>query len=126
MSRRLYLGSRSLFDSCSTSSDIGYLTGLPADTRSEDVSKLFDGYGRIIDCRVMTGSSIVSYAVLVIYHCETGFGFVEFENSKVRLPFILIALRVNTWSRMLKMLSILSTENPSWEPSMLASHIPSF
>ena len=57
MSRRLYLGSRSLFDSCSTSSDIGYLTGLPADTRSEDVSKLFDGYGRIIDCRVMTGSS---------------------------------------------------------------------
>jgi len=29
------------------------------------VAKLFDGYGRIIDCRVMTG-----------------FGFVEFENSK--------------------------------------------
>ncbi|KAH9966516.1 hypothetical protein BC827DRAFT_1152949 [Russula dissimulans] len=47
MSRRLYLGK------------------LPADTRSEDVSKFFDGYGKIIDCRVMTG-----------------FGFVEFENAR--------------------------------------------
>ncbi|TEB36447.1 hypothetical protein FA13DRAFT_1752996 [Coprinellus micaceus] len=47
MSRRLYLGR------------------LPADVRSEDVSKLFDGYGRIVDCRVMTG-----------------FGFVEFEDYK--------------------------------------------
>jgi arginine/serine-rich splicing factor 4/5/6 len=47
MSRRLYLGR------------------LPTDARSEDVSKFFDGYGRIIDCRVMTG-----------------FGFVEFENAK--------------------------------------------
>ncbi|KAF6764016.1 hypothetical protein DFP72DRAFT_874002 [Ephemerocybe angulata] len=47
MSRRLYLGR------------------LPADVRSEDVSKFFDGYGRIVDCRVMTG-----------------FGFVEFEEPK--------------------------------------------
>ncbi|TFK30062.1 hypothetical protein FA15DRAFT_699619 [Coprinopsis marcescibilis] len=47
MSRRLYLGR------------------LPPDARSEDVSKFFDGYGRIVDCRVMTG-----------------FGFVEFESSK--------------------------------------------
>lgn len=47
MSRRLYLGR------------------LPPDTRSEDVSKMFDGYGKIIDCRVMTG-----------------FGFVEFENAR--------------------------------------------
>ncbi|KAF8205724.1 hypothetical protein K438DRAFT_1905309 [Mycena galopus ATCC 62051] len=47
MSRRLYLGR------------------LSADARSEDVSKLFEGYGNIIDCRVMTG-----------------FGFVEFETSK--------------------------------------------
>ncbi|KAJ6531236.1 hypothetical protein B0H19DRAFT_1190880 [Mycena capillaripes] len=47
MSRRLYLGR------------------LSADARSEDVSKLFEGYGNIIDCRVMTG-----------------FGFVEFENAK--------------------------------------------
>ncbi|TFK42456.1 hypothetical protein BDQ12DRAFT_676228 [Crucibulum laeve] len=39
MSRRLYLGR------------------LPPDSRSEDVSKFFEGYGRIIDCRVMTGSS---------------------------------------------------------------------
>ncbi|KAK7038107.1 hypothetical protein R3P38DRAFT_2904476 [Favolaschia claudopus] len=47
MSRRLYLGR------------------LASDVRSEDVSKLFEGYGSIIDCRVMTG-----------------FGFVEFENAK--------------------------------------------
>ncbi|TFY78674.1 hypothetical protein EWM64_g5338 [Hericium alpestre] len=47
MSRRLYLGK------------------LPADTRTEDVSKFFDGYGKIVDCRVMTG-----------------FGFVEFENAR--------------------------------------------
>ncbi|KNZ78468.1 Serine/arginine-rich splicing factor 4 [Termitomyces sp. J132] len=42
-----------------------YLGRLPTDARSEDVNKFFEGYGRIIDCRVMTG-----------------FGFVEFENSK--------------------------------------------
>ncbi|KAF9520048.1 hypothetical protein BS47DRAFT_1370552 [Hydnum rufescens UP504] len=47
MSRRLYLGR------------------LPTDTQQSDVQKFFDGYGRIIDCRVMTG-----------------FGFVEFESSK--------------------------------------------
>ncbi|KAI0647368.1 hypothetical protein C8Q79DRAFT_907644, partial [Trametes meyenii] len=38
---------------------------LPPDVRSEEVSKFFDGYGRIVDCRVMTG-----------------FGFVEFESSR--------------------------------------------
>ncbi|KAH9945842.1 uncharacterized protein BXZ73DRAFT_86098 [Epithele typhae] len=42
-----------------------YLGKLPPDTRSEDIQKFFDGYGRIIDCRVMTG-----------------FGFVEFETSR--------------------------------------------
>ncbi|KAF4578960.1 hypothetical protein EYR36_000769 [Pleurotus pulmonarius] len=42
-----------------------YLGRLPSDTRSDDVQKFFEGYGRIVDCRVMTG-----------------FGFVEFENSK--------------------------------------------
>ncbi|KAI0372970.1 hypothetical protein BV20DRAFT_1034218 [Pilatotrama ljubarskyi] len=42
-----------------------YLGRLPPDARSEDVSKFFDGYGRIVDCRVMTG-----------------FGFVEFESSR--------------------------------------------
>ncbi|KAI0005882.1 hypothetical protein BJV74DRAFT_875010 [Russula compacta] len=54
MSRRLYLGK------------------LPPDTRSEDVSKFFDGYGRIIDCRVMTD---------LPRNCP-GFGFVEFENAR--------------------------------------------
>ncbi|TCD68445.1 hypothetical protein EIP91_010731 [Steccherinum ochraceum] len=42
-----------------------YLGRLPPDARSEEVSKFFDGYGRIVDCRVMTG-----------------FGFVEFESSR--------------------------------------------
>ncbi|KAL4067793.1 hypothetical protein J3A83DRAFT_4374126 [Scleroderma citrinum] len=42
-----------------------YLGRLPPDARAEDVAKFFDGYGRIVDCRVMTG-----------------FGFVEFESSK--------------------------------------------
>jgi len=42
-----------------------YLGRLPPDARSEDVNKFFDGFGRIVDCRVMTG-----------------FGFIEFENSK--------------------------------------------
>ena len=32
-----------------------YGIGLPTDARSDDVSKFFEGYGRIIDCRVMTG-----------------------------------------------------------------------
>ncbi|EJD53135.1 RNA-binding domain-containing protein [Auricularia subglabra TFB-10046 SS5] len=42
-----------------------YLGRIPTDARSEDVQKFFEGYGRIVDCRVMTG-----------------FGFVEFESSK--------------------------------------------
>ncbi|KAG9081534.1 hypothetical protein FS749_007596 [Ceratobasidium sp. UAMH 11750] len=42
-----------------------YLGRLPSDTRPEDVQKFFDGYGKIIDCRVMSG-----------------FGFVEFESSR--------------------------------------------
>ncbi|KAH9857206.1 hypothetical protein C2E23DRAFT_881668 [Lenzites betulinus] len=42
-----------------------YLGRLPPDVRSEEVQKFFDGYGRIVDCRVMTG-----------------FGFVEFESSR--------------------------------------------
>jgi len=47
MSRRLYLGR------------------LPTDAQQAEVQKLFDGYGPIIECRVMTG-----------------FGFVEFESPK--------------------------------------------
>ncbi|KAI0032819.1 hypothetical protein K488DRAFT_49015 [Vararia minispora EC-137] len=47
MSRRLYLGK------------------LPPDARSEEVTKIFDGYGKIVDCKVMTG-----------------FGFVEFDSSR--------------------------------------------
>jgi arginine/serine-rich splicing factor 4/5/6 len=32
-----------------------YLGHLSPDARSEDVQKLFDGYGNVVDCRVMTG-----------------------------------------------------------------------
>jgi hypothetical protein len=58
MARRLYLGrTGSLF--CFNLDDILILpslpTGLPQDARSEDVAKFFDGYGRIVDVRVMTG-----------------------------------------------------------------------
>ncbi|KLO19151.1 hypothetical protein SCHPADRAFT_912778 [Schizopora paradoxa] len=42
-----------------------YLGRLPHDTRTEDISKLFDGFGRVTDVRVMTG-----------------FGFVEFESTR--------------------------------------------
>ncbi|KAH9832927.1 uncharacterized protein C8Q71DRAFT_823939 [Rhodofomes roseus] len=42
-----------------------YLGRLPPDARVDDVQKIFDGYGRVVDCRVMTG-----------------FGFVEFESSR--------------------------------------------
>jgi len=56
MSRRLYLGSKGVpsFNTFNFLNVNGSL-GLPTDARSEDVSKFFDGYGRIIDCRVMTG-----------------------------------------------------------------------
>lgn len=59
-------------------------TGLPPDTRSEDVSKFFDGYGRIVDVRVMTGKC--SPSKNFFFHGLSqplGFGFVEFENPKV-------------------------------------------
>ncbi|KAF8330051.1 uncharacterized protein EI90DRAFT_2996784, partial [Cantharellus anzutake] len=42
-----------------------YLGRLPTDAQQSDVQKLFDGYGPVTECRVMTG-----------------FGFVEFENPK--------------------------------------------
>ncbi len=55
MSRRLYLGSMCPY-SCSWFVLKAFMTiELPPDTRSEDVSKFFDGYGKIVDCRVMTG-----------------------------------------------------------------------
>jgi len=57
MSRRLYLGSKCLsFPLVYYPIYSVFTSGLPTDARSEDVSKFFDGYGRIIDCRVMTGN----------------------------------------------------------------------
>jgi RNA recognition motif-containing protein len=54
MARRLYLGSRSI-NFVSSEHRSHQFVGLPADTRSDDVSKYFEGYGHIVDCRVMTG-----------------------------------------------------------------------
>jgi RNA recognition motif. (a.k.a. RRM, RBD, or RNP domain) len=64
---------------------IEWSSGLPTDARSEDVSKFFDGYGRIIDCRVMTGSWTNVCKLFYVDHLWIGFGFVEFENAKVRV-----------------------------------------
>ena len=65
MARRLYLGSESVQNDCK------YViftracpTGLPPDARSDDVAKFFDGYGRIVDCRVMTGDFCFHVALL--------------------------------------------------------------
>jgi len=60
-----------------------YLGRLPTDARSEDVAQLFEGYGRIVDCRVMTGSSDKrNPSSTKLNQPSSGFGFVEFENSK--------------------------------------------
>jgi hypothetical protein len=54
MARRLYLGSKSAMER-STHHSLILSAGLPPDVRSDEVGKIFDGYGRITDCRVMTG-----------------------------------------------------------------------
>jgi arginine/serine-rich splicing factor 4/5/6 len=60
-----------------------YLGRLPPDARSDDVSKFFEGYGRIIDCRVMTGSSDKKDPNNTrLNKPSSGFGFIEFESSK--------------------------------------------
>ena len=63
MARRLYLGSALILFHDRLLAHA--YAGLPPDARAEDVQKMFDGYGRIVDCRVMTG-----------------FGFVEFESTR--------------------------------------------
>jgi arginine/serine-rich splicing factor 4/5/6 len=68
-----------------------FLAGLPPDARSDDVSKFFEGYGRIIDCRVMTGSSDKKDPnnTRLNKPSSSGFGFIEFESSKAirRRPY---------------------------------------
>jgi hypothetical protein len=84
MARRLYLGSGSPFFSVYRHATVDCCyTGLPPDARSDDVSKFFEGYGRIIDCRVMTGSSDKKDPNNTrLNKPSSGFGFIEFENSK--------------------------------------------
>jgi RNA recognition motif-containing protein len=83
MARRLYLGSMDTFPIFQFLTFTFIITlGLPPDARSDDVSKFFDGYGRIIDCRVMTGSSDKRDPESRLNKPSSGFGFVEFESSK--------------------------------------------
>lgn len=68
MSRRLYLGSERFMPAHLELLLRAYSAGLPADVRSEDVSKLFEGYGRIVDCRVMTGEFLLVFGrILLLY-----------------------------------------------------------
>lgn len=57
MSRRLYLGSEYSLVIPLMIAYLGIGAGLPTDARPEDVQKHFDGYGKIVDCRVMTGNN---------------------------------------------------------------------
>jgi hypothetical protein len=82
MSRRLYLGSKRRLSLICLLTLTVIISGLPTDARSEDVSKFFDGYGRIIDCRVMTGNYRHHTLFSNILTFGLGFGFVEFENAK--------------------------------------------
>ncbi len=65
MSRRLYLGSKQILYLCGFPFHEVFAE-LPHDTRSDDVTKVFDGYGRIIDCRVMTGLYFYKCTAVVI------------------------------------------------------------
>ena len=56
--------------------------GLPPDARADDVSKFFEGYGRIVDCRVMTGLWRWRFLGLLAEDRNPGFGFVEFESAR--------------------------------------------
>jgi hypothetical protein len=62
------------------------ILGLPPDTQADELKKHFDGYGSIVDCRVMTGKSSRSPTTMQSNRGITGFGFVEFENSSVSQP----------------------------------------
>lgn len=42
-----------------------YVGKLPVDARPEEVKSFFEGYGTMVDCRILTG-----------------FGFIEFETEK--------------------------------------------
>lgn len=112
MSRRLYLGSE-IFWFCSW---FFYwkTIGLPTDVHTEDVQKFFDGLGRIIDCRVMTGTFqwliVFSYANLLIRFWVCWIWKSESKETLNNLP----ALSCLTWPRMPKRLFRLVMANPFW------------
>jgi len=129
MARRLYLGSTNNFRRLSVdATDRVRFTGLPPDARAEDVAKFFDGFGRIIDCRVMTGSPFTSscYIILATDSHWKGFGFVEFESSKVFSLHRNMVREVYIRYRMLKTLCITSMANRSWGRSRSSVSATSF
>ncbi len=50
-----------VFPRCLFLFSIFLFIGLPNDARSEEVQKFFEGYGRIVDCRVMTGKKFCRF-----------------------------------------------------------------
>jgi RNA recognition motif-containing protein len=93
-------------------------TELPPDTRSEDVSKFFDGYGKIVDCRVMTGQLYShTYIITRIPKHMLGFGFVEFENARVRISFLRHHQSLDLAIRTPKTHYVTSTARTSWAKS---------
>lgn len=87
------------------------------------MAKFFDGYGRIIDCRVMTGSSDKRRAPnSELTGPPSGFGFVEFESSKVDPFAVCRGASIPIIFRTRRMLWITSTASRSWEPSSLSYH----
>lgn len=60
MPQRLYLGSKlGRTFSVPSSANIFFHIGLSADATQADVQKLFENYGRLLECRVMTGNQIL-------------------------------------------------------------------
>jgi len=60
MPQRLYLGSELNGRALTVASDMDFFhAGLSAEATQADVQKLFENYGRLLECRVMTGEQIL-------------------------------------------------------------------
>lgn len=120
MARRLYLGSKSAQSDCRYAIFRRFRSiGLPPDARSDEVAKFFDGYGRIVDCRVMTGDFCCLCCAFIAHSKLSGFGFVEFENSKVSSArrSLLSPVKLEKRSRTPRMPCIISMVKCSWARS---------
>lgn len=60
MPQRLYLGSELNGRTLTVALDMDFFhVGLSAEATQADVQKLFENYGRLLECRVMTGEQIL-------------------------------------------------------------------